>query len=242
MDIIKSLTYIYKDKNKYYNLIIGSLIAFPLCMAEAIMNMYSPRPFSAPYGFICMVYGICSIIVGIFLTGYLCANSHYRLKNENAAPLSWANLDVILISGLKSLLANIIYKIPLLLILFIGFAVSIIKMLDLVQNPGAEYTACLKIVSAISYLIEIFIIPSFIIDLKLDSFFNFKRIGKLIRNNTTGFILLLITTLIISTIYTIFKTALHIPVVLWIPIDSFLTFYMVTIKSDLITQFVKENN
>ena len=241
MDIVKAFTYMFKEKNWYYNFIIGSTIAFPLCFSENLLNLAGKNPFEAPYILLCILYGACSIVVGIFLAGFLCANANYRLRNKDDKSISWSNLDIILLSGLKTILANFIYKIPLFIILGFGLIATLTAMFDLTNlNPGTYYTTSLKIVNALGYLIELIILPAFIIDLKLDSFFNFKRIGQLIKNNTSGFLLLLLLSLIFTFIYSICKTKLHIPLALWIPLDCILTFYMILIKSDLITQFVQE--
>lgn len=243
MDIIKSFTYMFKGKHWYYNIIIGSIIAFPLCFSETLLNLAGKAPFEAPYIMLSLLYGACSLVVGIFLSGFLCANANYRLNNKEENTINWSNLDIILLSGLKSFLANFIYKIPLFIILGLGLLATLTAMLDLTNiNPGAYYSTSLKIVNALGYLIEIIIIPSFIIDLKLDSFFNFKRIGKLIKNNTSGFLILLVISLLVTLIYSICKTKFSIPTVLWIPVDCILTFYMILIKSDLISQFVQETD
>lgn len=241
MDIKKSFTYTFQEDKWHKNMLVGAGIAFPLCLAEYLMNAAGKDPFSFPYMLICLIYGICTIIVGIFLNGYLCVNSYYRLNNADSAPIKWTNLDIILISGIKSFFANLIYKIPLLIILLFGLLFSFTAMFDINNpNPGANYTFTLKLVNAIAYLIEIFIIPSFITDLKFSSFFNFKKIGELIKNNASGFLVLILISLLVIGGYTICKIVLHTPAILWILIDSILTFYIVTIKSDLITQFVKE--
>ncbi len=243
MDIINAFTYTFKRKNWYYNLLLGAIIAFPLCISEYLFNLAEKHPFDLPYFLLAVVYGASSIIVGVFLNGYLCANAHYRLKKNDAEPITWTNLDIILLSGLKTLLANIIYKIPLIIILFFGLTATLTSMLDVTNNnPSATYNNTLSIISAIAYIIEIFIIPSFIIDLKLDSLFNFKRMGSLIKNNPSGFLVLLIVSLAVTGIYTFLKQILSISPEIWIIIDSILTFYIITIRSDLFTQFVNDNN
>lgn len=243
MDIIKAFTYSFKEKNWYYNLLIGAIIAFPLCISQYLFDLADKNPFNFPYLLISTVYCICTAVVGIFLNGYLCANAHYRLNHTETPHISWKNLDIIIISGLKALFANIIYKIPLIIILFIGFIATLFAMFDVFNNdPSDVFYNTLNIISALSYLIEVFIIPSFIVDLKLHSLFNFRRIGTLIKNNPTGFLILLITSLLLTGTYTLLNKYFRLTPEIWVFINSFLTFYIITVKSDLFTQFVSDEN
>ena len=241
MNLEQSFTYPFKNKKWYINILIGSLICLPLAFANYIITI-ADKKLIVFYAFLFCIYIICQLVTSIFIDGYLCVNANYRIITGDKNPIKWnEHIDNIIFSGFKALCGTLIYKIPICIFGMLAFLAYVPKLYENLIKPQFHFPPDIFLtICTLLFFVDIILLPAFITNLKFKSFFNFKLIKNIIKNNTIGFILIVIMFLVIALIYKSIQTILAIPNFLFILINAFLLFYITLIKSDLFTQFIKE--
>lgn len=191
-----------------------------------------------PYYFILLfLTAPVSLISSIFIGGYYIVNANRRTINSEAELLQWSSIKDIVLTGLKSIGACFIYCIPY-------FIISIISMIfyfavafgSSAAKPSNTFMIVPIILGIILGLLVMIATPAFVTNLKFKSYFNFKLMFNLLKNNPKGFGLI-----ILFTIATGITAGLIINTYsIWgLIISPILAFYTVLVNSELVAMYIR---
>jgi len=242
MEFLKAFTYMFKGKKWYIPMIIGIIIEAPIYIIKYISSQQSMFPYDNTiyYLTILSVFGLITLFNNIFISGYYYVNANSHILKPDSPIIQWSEFSKIVLVGLKTLGAAIIYSIPFGLILLASF-IAYIPAVYGSGNPANQtyYLTLSKILPIIILLLMTVITPAFTTNLKFKSFFNFKLIFKLIKNNPKGFLILLGYTIIVPLItfllYKVFISINYLALV-FMPIISF---YLVVVRSKIVAIYVR---
>ncbi len=192
-----------------------------------------------PYYFILLfLTAPVSLISSIFIGGYYIVNANRRTINSEAELLQWSSIKDIVLTGLKSIGACFIYCIPYFIIslisIFIYFGAAFANAST--SQPSNLYMIIPVILGVILWLVMLMATPAFATNLKFKSYFNFKLIFNLLKNNPKGYGLLLLFTIATGIIAGLIVKTHSIWGLFCSPV---IAFYSVTVKSELVAMYIR---
>ncbi len=239
MDFKNAFTYMFKDKNFWLKYLIGVVLLFP----AALSNIFSPdNPFLQTIPFIkdlpaanlnYIFYGLLAVcIIACFIVyGYNIINLNTRIYKSNADLPEWKNVKDIVLNGLKVFVLFVMSMIPISIFLILLTIVLVIILSLFLKSDLSVLVAIASLITAlITAVLLIILLPAAIIafatNLKIASFFNFKLIFNIIKDNKLKYFIYVISYLILFLIcaglsqlaYTRFY-----PTILLLPFVSFYT-------------------
>lgn len=241
MEKLNAFYYMFKEKNWYKSIIIGTILFLPLFWTSTIILTNDPSREYSTYLILSALRWLCWFVVMFFISGYCLYNANQRLQNLTQNTVSWSKIKEITKSGLKFLGAQWIYAIPLFWILAITFYIFVTNATGDFYDPQRSkyYPLAIKYTNILSIIIGMIIPIAFVSDLKFKTFFNIKKIFLTIKENFSGFLLYIIFASID------FLGMQYLPIiatkwqVLTLPLVSFIAYYLMLIKSDFLAQLSK---
>lgn len=238
MSLLNAFTYMFKGKKWYLPIIIGILIETPSFVINYFMKQASQHPFDNPYYFILLLLSVpVSLISSIFIGGYYFVNANRRAIKPDSEILQWSSIKDIVLSGLKSMGACFIYCIPYFIISIISMIVYFaVAFGSSTAKPSNTFMIVPIIFGIILGLLVMIAAPAFVTNLKFKSYFNFKLMFNLLKNNPKGFGLI-----ILFTIATGITAGLIINTYsIWgLIISPILAFYIVLVNSELVAMYIR---
>ena len=263
LNFIEAFTYMFKDKRFWDKYLLG--MAFTMLTVLPLWVNYRSIMEGSNLGRNFLLSLVC-MLLSVFCVGFglIYANKKFTL-NSNELPEWIGNFKSILTTGLKyfggtlafffvSLL--IIFPILLIIMLFLSIIAGIAIAPTIAQtsssatvDPALEsYMANVFIILFVVYYLiclPIFIcwiglfmlsITSFITNLKFSSFFNFKKMGSLLRGNVLNLVFI-IGSMIVYTIISCFISLLSFN--MHCALNILFGFYFTLVLYNLYAQYAK---
>ena len=253
VDFKEAFTFMFKQEmfNKKY--LIGSFFMF----LYALLVVFNYQNIVNGKTLFSLLALLLSLVILMIPIGYslIYANSKI-VKNEESLPEWKGNFSNILENSIKNYVGVVLFMIPsgfVLTILGIIAAIICFIISTILVGPDAVNTnpkffyavggltiLFLAIVMIPILLIFMFIAflsyCSFLTDLKILSFFNFKKMFCLMKKNFLNMFLIILLSVVITIFYNIlFKVA----PILYIIVFSFIGFYFMLVFNNLNAQFVQ---
>ncbi len=247
MDFEKSFNYITADKNWKSKLMTGGALSF-----LAFIILFLPLIFIKHLDFVVFVSllsvaFIISLILNFATFGYFALTAHNRIhNNENFLP-EWKNFGKLIAAGCKVVIGHVLFFLPFALIggvilLVIMFpeilpdyhAISVLITLILIAAGLFAYFILYMLLVIFYFLL----FGSFLTDLKILSFLNFKKAAGFAKNNIVNYLIFWLLVIVVSLIVQFLSVVLIFTIIgaLLIP---WLIFYSYLVSADIIAQFVK---
>ena len=247
MDFEKSFNYITADKNWKSKLMTGGALSF-----LAFIILFLPLIFIKHLDFtvfvsLLSVSFIISLILNFATFGYFAITAHNRIhNNENFLP-EWKNFGELIVAGCKVVIGHMLFFLPfaiiggviLLVIMFPEIlphyhAISVLITLILIAAGLFAYFILYMLLVIFYFLL----FGSFLTDLKILSFLNFKKAAGFLKNNIINYLIFWLLVIVVSLIVQFLSVVLIFTIIgaLLIP---WLIFYSYLVSADIIAQFVK---
>lgn len=247
LNIENSLKYPIKDpKWKKKVLIGGALMTLQvICnflnhFSSSFKEMAKSSPEKALY-FIPLIAIVVFLVIlfAMFTGGYYIKNINQRISKPDSILPDWSEWGNLFFIGFKATSATMIYIITVVIIAIILFVVMV-KLIG--DSTIGVIIGLIFLIPFLFFITILFSIANlaFATNLRFSSFFNFKLIKNLIKNNPGEFFLYLILAFAVSMLYSIVSTALALTIV-GIVLLPFLYFYQFLIIGDLASQFVRNS-
>lgn len=241
MNLKESFSYLKNGEKWYINFLIGSVIVLLILGDSFYSSVHqSFLPVSKGYEVTMFIVNCVVIFLSIILNGYDISNTHNLIHTETNQCLSWKSFNHILKSGFVAIGAYILYYLPIMLlgIFFIYILYARHTEIGMIMSIVSLLT---PFVIAILLLFNLIITCSFVTDLKFISFFQYKKMYELIKNNKKGFLILLLFTAVFAGINQLcFVTIKTFPYLL-LPLAAVVSFYLLLVKSSIMATFVKQS-
>ncbi len=252
MDFEKAFKFITEDKDWKKKLAIGgglellSIIAVlvPLLLPVVCLEWQSLgfTSFLALFATGLIIFSVLNLAI----LGYLSLTTHNRIHNHEKFLPEWSGFGHLIITGLKTVIGHVLFFLPFIFIS--GIFLLVIMTPSVFQNSllSSLLTALFTIAGLFGYFIlYVFIVVfyfllfgSFLKDLKMLSFLNFKAAIALVKNNIINYLIFWLLIIVIS-IMVQFISILLVFTIVGIVLVPWLIFYSSLITADVIAQFVK---
>lgn len=238
MDIKYFLSYFLKDENWLKKYIVGCLLIVPNVLATLCNPALRFMKYAVAVKWIDLtmalslmsVFGVLSILCGIFISGYIGVNSNLRIYKKDSDLPNWSNLKSIFNVGLKMTAASLIYLVAMIFPFILLILVNTIICSFFVQG---SFWDVLPSAIKVSYFITTIIwgvlfltsLLAFSTDLKFKSFFSFKLMENIIKNNIKKYFIYLAYCVIISVVFYIINIFAFNKFIVLAVVIPFLSFY-----------------
>lgn len=247
LNIENSLKYPIKDpKWKKKVLIGGSLMTLQvICnflnqFSSSFKEIAKSAPEKALY-FIPLIAAVVALVIlfAMFTGGYYTKNINQRISKPDSMLPDWSEWGNLFFIGFKATSATMIYIITVVTMAIILF-VATVKLIG--DSTIGVIVGLLLLMPLVFFVTILFSIANlaFATNLRFSSFFNFKLMKNLIKNNAGEFFLYLILAFAVSMLYSIVSIVLALTIV-GIVLLPFLYFYQFLIISDLASQFIRNS-
>lgn len=241
-DLKSALSYMFKGKTWVIPFFIGIVLTLPPILIKNFMtridfNTIDPSVYNL-YVFLSIVV---IFVLSLFCNGYVLRVTNSRVTKREEPLLQWNNLGEILKIGLKNFAGGFIYSIPLDIAMIILWMRHIYLMFNS-NNVDNFFVAGNTIILILVCLLHVMITVLFATDLRFRTFFNFKLLGRLLKNNFKGFLVLLLLLALMIVIVGSLSRLLHYNLYAVGVLIAVLSFYLSLVKGDLIAQFIKNTN
>lgn len=247
LNVENALTYVTKDPKWKKKCAIGAVLLF-LQAISPFVNQFSaaikempPATLAkiAPYLPLLLIVALLVVFFTIFVGGYISKNTNQRIMKPDSLLPEWNNWKSLFIIGFKASFAIWVYIIIFGLALIALFAL----LITLTHSTSVGLIIGMLIMIPCLFIFT-FILSvanlSFVTDLRFSSYFNFKLMANLIKNNLVEFIIYLLICFGVSSLYSIMSMLLTVTIigVIFLP---FISFYQFLITSDLAAQFIRNS-
>lgn len=240
MEFLRAFIYMFKSKNWYIALLIGILLEIPTFGLHYFVKHASQTPMDNQYYIIMLVYLISipiNLLISTLIGGYYLVNANRRTINPEAELLQWSSIKDIILTGLKSMGASFIYCIPYMLISLVSIVLYFAVIFGTMSKPTYNYMIIPGFLGIIMFVtITTIATPAFVTNLKFKSYFNFKLMFNLVKNNPKGFGILVTYSIIVSLIAGIASLFNNYITLVFTPI---LAFYFTVVKSELVAMYIR---
>lgn len=179
---------------------------------------------------------ILLLVFTAIVSGYRFKLTNRIIEKKDASLPSWGAVWEYIIISLKSVVGTCCIALPFVLLFIVLFFVGVI--LSAINHFLILIPIILgSLIGLLFILLTLVFYASFSVDLKLSSFFNFARIGALLKGNMIKYVVYCALMFGLATLQQtiIFVLGLTVIGILAVP---FVSFYMVLVNADLTGQFV----
>ena len=252
MDFEKAFTFISEDSQWKKKLAIGGGLSF-LSMIALLIPLFLPVIFRgwlslSIEGFlVSLVIGIIIFsVLNLAIFGYFSITAHNRINNQENFLPEWSEFGRLIIAGIKTIIGHVLCFLPFIFISGILFLI-IVSPAVFHDNPISPFlTAIFTIAGLFGYfvlyaLLLIFyylLFGTFLKDMKVLSFLNFKTAISLVKNNIINYLIFWLLVVVISLIVQ-FVSIILIFTIIGILLLPWVMFYSFLVSADVIAQFVK---
>lgn len=211
MDIKYFLSYFLKDENWLKKYIVGCLLIVPNVLATLCNPALRFMKYAVAVkwvdlntaSYLMIAFSAVSILCSIFISGYIGVNANLRTYKKDSSLPSWLNLKSILSAGLKMATASLIYLILMIIpFIFLVFINTTICSFFVQGTFWDVLPSAIKVSNFITMIIWgsllLTSLLAFSTDLRFKSFFNYKLIENIIKNNTKKYFIYLLYCVIVS--------------------------------------------
>lgn len=229
----QALLFVPKNDNWIKSILIGGLLLF--CPTFAYVFPGIRRMIFDPVNyFLLTLFIMFTITVSVAITGYFFKAIHNRVIHDKESLPEWKNFDKYLKVGLNAYIGGFVLSLP-----FGAFGLLLLAF--------APMTICKELIpfvvaAIISYIIFSFLYTmvalNFVVDLKMSSFFDFKKACYHLKDNLLNFVILVLNCIFLAFIHLILITIL-INAQIFALLIPFISFYVYLVFTDLFAQFVQ---
>lgn len=252
LEIKNSLTYPLKDIAWKSKVFVGGLLMFAQVLGQIFnenskeiakyfktipsSELTSVLPFLIPA---VLILAVVIVVTSLFTSAYFAKNINMRILRPEAELPRWDNWKDLLFIGLKGFGAVTIYS-----SVFLVIGLILVSLLFLFK--ANSLLMALLVIALLIPVILIFSIllaisnMAFATDLKFASFFNFKLMNNLLKNNLAEFFIVVLLSAALGVIVGIASTILQITII-GIVLIPFAMFYQFLIAGDLNAQFIRNS-
>ena len=229
----QAMLFVPKNDKWIRTLLIGGLLLF--CPTFAYVFPGIRRMIFDPVNyFLLALFVMFTIVVSVAVTGYFFKTIHNRVIHDKEGLPDWQHFDKYLKVGLNAYIGGIVLSLPflcfgLLLLLFTPMTLS---------KEIIPFLIVLVIMHIIYTFLYIMVALNFVVDLKMSSFFDFRRACFHLKDNISNFVLLVVNCLFLAIIHLIL-TGILINAQIFALLIPFISFYVYLVYTDLFAQFVQ---
>ncbi len=255
MDLKYILTYFVSDKNWIKKYLIGSLLIVPsvlcsICNPSFNFMKHIIAINKLEYNvalFLMLIFFVVSIFASVIVGGYIAINNNLRIYKKEEGLAEWKDIKSILKVSFKMIAAWLIYMLILTVIYsVIIFLSSIIisffvkdNLLDILPIAIAVTSLILLVFCCLMFLT---VLISFSTDLRFSSFFNFKLMYNVIKNNKKSYLIYVLAAtsgylLLTGFNYFVFSKCVYVSILI-----PFLTFYISIVVSELLARVPRQES
>lgn len=237
----KAFTFLKTDPNWVKKFIIGSLI---LLIPTAINSLMQLVPDNNEQLLVKLLPVLIPAFILFLLFTFLVSGYYFKVINTKIEHNSdilpeWKNIGQLYLIAFKVVAASSLFLLPMFLLIIL---LLVVMMALKVINPLLMILPFLAIIAVFMVFIVFLSLMnmSFACDLKFSSYFNLKRAGQLLKNNTLNYVLYIIFCFALSSLLKIAAIILTLSVVGIVAVP-FLSFYSYLVIAEFSAQFIKNS-
>lgn len=241
LDIEKAFKFPANDPKLGSKFLIGGFISLILLICNTALSFLPEDNKALIIKFLplVLVAFFLLIVSSVILGGYFYEVLNKRMREESDILPDWKNIFKLTLNGIKAFLGAILLFIPFgIFILFLCLSAFAVKSISFVLI--IPFISLIMLTVIVYVLISALMNISFGYDLKILSFFNFKRGLALLKNNTGQFLLYAVFISAIVSLLKIIAFCLNLTVIGFLAVP-FLIFYTMLIIADFGAQFARNS-